>query len=193
MLIYDNCQWGSIFLQNYCCKTFILSALNVPFEYKSNDTIESITFNIEYWLFQTKDKNIHVCVARTLMLLESEDKTEIFQYLKDGAELGSGVAAFMFWQQKYDKMVNTNKDLEKSKWTLLLTVRQLNCKMIFMLKYISFKKNEKNCKWSEWKSHELDFELMIYYLFSKVLKRMHTFLFIIFLWWFLSILILIHR
>lgn len=49
------------------------------------------------------------------MLLESEDKTEICQYLKNGAELGSGVAAFMFWQQKYDKMVNTNKDLEKSK------------------------------------------------------------------------------
>ncbi|XP_052068580.1 cyclin-F-like isoform X1 [Mytilus californianus] len=66
----------------------------------------------------TKDKNIHVCVARTLMLLESEDTTEICQYLKDGAELGSGVAAFMFWQQKYDKMV-------MDKGTELTSIREL--------------------------------------------------------------------
>jgi hypothetical protein len=39
------------------------------------------------------------------MLLGSEDNTEICQYLKDGADLGSGVAAFMLWEQTYDKMV----------------------------------------------------------------------------------------
>ena len=65
-----------------------------------------------------KDKNIHVCVAKTLMLLGSEDNTEICQYLKDGADLGSGVAAFMLWEQTYDKMT-----MERG--TELASIRQL--------------------------------------------------------------------
>lgn len=54
---------------------------------------------------KTKDKNIHVCVAKTLMLLGADDNSEVCQYLADGAELGSGMAAFMLWQQTYDKKV----------------------------------------------------------------------------------------
>lgn len=74
--------------------------------------------NLLFFPQQTKDKNIHVCVAKTLMLLGADDNSEVCQYLADGAELGSGMAAFMLWQQTYDKKVCIERILLMSAKTI---------------------------------------------------------------------------
>lgn len=56
------------------------------------------------WLeFQNDDtKNVNVCVAKTLLLLDDEEQvSECDVFLNRASQLGSGSAAFLLWQKQY--------------------------------------------------------------------------------------------
>lgn len=55
-------------------------------------------------------KNVHVCVAKTLLLLDDEEKmSESDVFLNNASQLGSGSAAFLLWQKQYQDCVVTDR------------------------------------------------------------------------------------
>ncbi|XP_050393058.2 cyclin-F isoform X1 [Patella vulgata] len=65
------------------------------------------------------DKQLALCVAKTLQLMENEERqSESKQYLELSARLGSGSAAYLLWQQKF-----SNKCLDTA--TELTSIREL--------------------------------------------------------------------
>lgn len=58
-------------------------------------------------VFRLQDacRQIQVCVAKTLQILDKEkNEEEMLGYLTDAANQGSGIAAFMMWEHMKSKI-----------------------------------------------------------------------------------------
>lgn len=65
-----------------------------------------LTFFVLFQSDNQDTKNVHVCVAKTLLLLDDEEKmSESDVFLNNASQLGSGSAAFLLWQKQYQDCV----------------------------------------------------------------------------------------
>lgn len=59
--------------------------------------------------FQNPDVSVLVCIAKTLELLELEERhAEGVDYLRRATALGSAYGAYLLWRQRHKQMVSFN-------------------------------------------------------------------------------------
>ncbi|ESO84228.1 hypothetical protein LOTGIDRAFT_108005 [Lottia gigantea] len=75
------------------------------------ERVFNLIFNLCF--FQNADKQLGLCVAKTLQLIEQDDKqSDSIHYLQQSSQLGSGSAAYLLWQHKYSgKVFDTASEL----------------------------------------------------------------------------------
>ncbi|KAL5019099.1 hypothetical protein ScPMuIL_004821 [Solemya velum] len=77
-----------------CCKEFVFNSMKDHFQQKPNS-------------------NIGVCIAKTMLLFDGDDKTGAIELLQETAGLGSGAGSFLQWQfQHADKVPDRADELQ---------------------------------------------------------------------------------
>ncbi|KAL5019100.1 hypothetical protein ScPMuIL_004822 [Solemya velum] len=77
-----------------CCKEFVFNSMKDHFQQKPNS-------------------NIGVCIAKTMLLFDGDDKTGAMELLQEAIGLGSGAGSFLQWQLKHaDKVPDRADELQ---------------------------------------------------------------------------------
>lgn len=84
-------------------------------------------------ILQDSCRQIQVCVAKTLQLLDQQKhEEEMISYLTDAANQGSGIAAFMLWEQMKSKLSVRMTFNQKYPNIILLLNMDINKKIMIL-------------------------------------------------------------